>query len=57
MKKQIISNITASHGLKTVLKSAKKPDLKKIKKYVYTEKDLGEGLLNSGFKAPYYRAC
>ena len=55
MKKQSDKNTSGVNMVKNQFSYTKKPTPKK-RKYVYTEKDLGEGLLYMGLSAPAYFA-
>ena len=54
MKKQTNKNILVTNNQKITYTSLRKNELgKKTTRYIYTENDLGEGLLNMGFTPTY----
>ncbi len=54
MKKTTIKNMIANNVAKFQKEGNRQKDamVRKLKKYVYTEKDLGEGLLYMGLSSP-----
>ena len=54
MKKQTMKNLLVTNNQKITYTSIRKIDAgKKTTRYIYTENDLGEGLLDMGFTPTY----
>ena len=54
MNKQTTNNFTAFNAGQSQFKENKKTEsVKKNPRYIYTEEDLGEGILDVGINSPY----